>query len=361
MPYDLRILEHVVESSPTGIGVFRVNDFNDLKSIQYVYINRIILHEMRKTKEEVFGKYIHEVAPEAYEHEVGLQVIKTYRDVALFKGNINLGVVEYSNSEVAGLYDCSVHYMYDNYILLKLENVTDVEKEVKERTSDLVQKNNELEHFSYMASHDLQEPLNSLNMFVDLIQDIHSDNVNDELGEILNFVSESAKRMKKVTTTLLDYNRLGIESEIKRVDTKKIIEEVKLDLKQRIKKSNAKIYIQQDLPELKAYPTELRLLFQNLISNAIKFAKPKIVPEIHISVENKNGWTFSIRDNGIGMSLKENENIFSLFHRVDKSSDIDGSGIGLAHCKKITELHNGKIWVDSIEGKGSTFHFNINT
>lgn len=130
-----KILELLLDSLPLGVGVFRVNDFDDLKSIEYVYINPIILHEMRKTKEEVFGKYIYEVAPEAYEHEVSLQVIKTYRDVARFKGNINLGVVEYSNSEVAGLYDCSVHYMYDNYIFLKLENVTDVEKEVKERTS----------------------------------------------------------------------------------------------------------------------------------------------------------------------------------------------------------------------------------
>lgn len=130
-----KILELLLDSLPLGVGVFRVNDFDDLKSIEYVYINPIILHEMRKTKEEVFGKYIYEVAPEAYEHEVGLQVIKTYRDVARFKGNINLGVVEYSNSEVAGLYDCSVHYLQENYISIQLKNVTEAENKIKERTS----------------------------------------------------------------------------------------------------------------------------------------------------------------------------------------------------------------------------------
>lgn len=116
------------------------------------------------------------------------------------------------------------------------------------------------------------------------------------------------------------------------------------------------------LPDLKAYPLELKLLFQNLISNAIKFVNKHITPEIHLSChEISNGWQFEVKDNGIGIEEEDREIIFHMFQRLHGKTEYDGTGIGLAHCKKIVELHNGTIWVESIPGKSSTFCFTILT
>jgi light-regulated signal transduction histidine kinase (bacteriophytochrome) len=126
-----------------------------------------------------------------------------------------------------------------------------------------------------------------------------------------------------------------------------------------IKGSSARLTV-QELPTINGYETELRLLFQNLIENAIKYKKPDMAPEINISAGNHGReWLFSIKDNGIGIDEKYYEKIFIIFQRLHNRSEYHGTGIGLAHCKKIVELHGGKIWVESTLGAGSTFRFTI--
>jgi light-regulated signal transduction histidine kinase (bacteriophytochrome) len=126
-----------------------------------------------------------------------------------------------------------------------------------------------------------------------------------------------------------------------------------------IKENQAEI-IAGPLPVVNAFATELKLLFQNLISNSIKFQKPGIAPHIGISATKQSGyWHFQFRDNGIGIDKQYQQRIFIIFQRLHNRSVYEGSGIGLAHCKKIVELHGGKIWVESEVGKGSTFHFTI--
>jgi light-regulated signal transduction histidine kinase (bacteriophytochrome) len=125
-------------------------------------------------------------------------------------------------------------------------------------------------------------------------------------------------------------------------------------------KENKAVIIANRLPLVYAFPTELKLLFQNLISNSIKFQKPGIAPKIDITANKENGyWHFSFRDNGIGIEKQYQQRIFIIFQRLHNRSEYEGSGIGLAHCKKIVELHGGKIWVESEAGKGSTFHFTL--
>ena len=391
---------NLIDDLPGGIGVFQVHDFDDLNSIQYVFMNKIILNEMNKTEEEVFGKFIHEVAPEAYEHPTGLKVIETYRDVARDKKTRHLGVVEYSNEQVAGLYDCSVRHIRDNYVYVLLKNVTELEhsrqrlksmndnleqlvkdrtqelqeskeilielidtleKRVEERTQELVQKNKHLEDFAYIASHDLQEPLNTIQMFISLIEENHLDKLDADLKKYLKYISNSTKRMKNLVVDLLDFSRLGQQSQLVEVNCEELVNDVLFDLSTKIKDTRAKIELKGTMPTIRAYKTELRLVFQNLIGNALKFHKNDNIPKIVITTEQKNGWTFSIKDNGIGIPEKEFENIFSIFHRLNDLKTFKGTGIGLAHCKKVIDMHNGEIWVESTLNEGSTFHFSIPT
>jgi len=384
---------------PGGVGIFEVQDLNDLRSIRYIFMNDLILHEMRRTREQVFGKYIHEVAPEAYEHEGGLAVIETYRQVARDHKSVNLGLVEYSNEEVAGTYECSVHHIQDNYVYVMLRNVTELEQSrrelaqanqlleqrvkertaeveqskkeleeinktlenrIKERTALLEQKNKELEQFAFVASHDLQEPLRTMKSFVELLQRKYQGKLDEKADQYLSFISDSSSRMNELVKGLLEHSRIGHDYERNWVDCNQILENVKTDLSATIKETKSKLEV-EELPEIKGSSIELRLLFQNLINNAIKFRKPNTEAHIKISAEKaKNkGWVFAVKDNGIGIADENQEKIFQIFQRLHSKKEYEGTGIGLAHCQKIVKLFKGDIWVESQPNQGSTFYFNI--
>ncbi|WKV12628.1 sensor histidine kinase [Marivirga harenae] len=352
---NLEIVTKTFDDLSHGVGIFHVEDLNDIKSIRYVFMNKIILYEMRKEKEEVFGKRIIEVAPEAYEHEGGLQVIETYRKVAAEGGNVNLGLVEYSNHMVAGKYECSVHHIQDNYVYVMLRNVTELEQ----TKIELEQKNEELSELTYIASHDLKEPVRNISSLIKLLTDENQDKLDEQSITTLSFISESAARMTRLINDLLDYSCIGGGGkELVTVDCKKLVAVIQQDIETILNDTNTTIEL-GELPKVKGFETELRLLFQNLISNSIKFRKPGVPPKITISAKEKNGWTFTIQDNGIGIPNEQKEKIFSIFQRLHSNSEYEGTGIGLAHCKKIVEMHKGKIWVDSKEGEGSTFYFTI--
>ena len=241
-----------------------------------------------------------------------------------------------------------------------------LEQRVAERTyqlelsrRELESKNELLEQFVFIASHDLQEPLRTLINFTNLIQKDYGEKLDEEGGRYLGFISGSAYRMRELVTGLLEYALLGKESVLSLVDCNKLVNEVLLDLSDFINDVNPAITI-NSLPTINGYAIELRLLFQNLITNAIKFRKKEVRPEITITAENKDKeWLFSIADNGLGIKERDKEKVFIIFKRMHKQKDYPGTGIGLAHCKKIVELHRGRIWVESnIEG-GSTFRFTI--
>ncbi len=217
----------------------------------------------------------------------------------------------------------------------------------------------ELEQFSYVSNHDLQEPLRTLNQFTQLFTEKYADKLDEEGEKYIEFISKSAVRMSALVKDLLDYSLLGKESVKSIVDCNKIAEAVLSDLNDSIKGSSAKVTI-QELPYLIGYETELRLLFQNLIGNAIKYQIKGMAPEINISAESREkDWFFSIKDNGIGIDQKHFEKIFTIFQQLHNRNEYEGTGIGLAHCKKIVELHGGKIWVKSTPGAGSVFMFTI--
>jgi light-regulated signal transduction histidine kinase (bacteriophytochrome) len=251
--------------------------------------------------------------------------------------------------------ETEIRNLNENLEMLIAERTHKLEEINKELTFHI----NEVEQFTYIASHDLQEPLRTLINYTDLLHKDYGGKPDEELEKYLNFISGSAYRMKSLVTGLLEYSILGKESVMTLVDCNKIVHEVLLDLSDSIVVAKPDITL-GSLPVINGYATELRLLFQNLIANAIKFRNNDVLPEIAIACENREReWLFSISDNGIGIKEQDKEKVFIIFKRMQNQKNFPGTGIGLAHCKKIVELHKGRIWVDSIPGAGSTFRFTI--
>ncbi|GEO20331.1 hypothetical protein CQA01_08650 [Cyclobacterium qasimii] len=238
-------------------------------------------------------------------------------------------------------------------------------KEAEELKMDYVKKleykNKELEQFAYVASHDLQEPLRTVINYTDLLTKRRAEHF-DELGlKSLQFIQEATVRMSQLIKSLLDYNRIDNDNNLTLVDCNELINGIEIELSKEIKDTETTIIVEK-LPSINGYESTLRMLFQNLITNAIKFRKEGIKPLITISaIRDGIGWEFSVKDNGIGISSEHKEKIFVIFQQLHNKNKYEGSGIGLSHCRKIVDLHGGKIWVESKLNEGSIFKFTIRT
>ena len=234
-----------------------------------------------------------------------------------------------------------------------------LEKKVKDRTKALEQSNRELEEFAYVASHDLKEPLRMISSFLQLLERRYKDQLDQNANEFIGFAVEGAKRMDMMINDLLDYSRIGNqEREFEYLQSEKILETVLINLKSTIKDNNASI-THDPLPLIFANEQMMIQLFQNLLSNSIKYHGEKS-PKIHISADNvDNEYIFNINDNGIGMDQKHLGQIFTIFKRLHTREEFEGTGIGLAIAQKIVQKHRGKIWAESEPGKGTTFYFTI--
>ena len=233
------------------------------------------------------------------------------------------------------------------------------EREIQFQNDMLIKQNKELEQFNFVTSHDLQEPLTSLIGYSNMLKEDYFDKLDDEGKLFLDFISNSAIRMRNLISGLLEYNRIFKNKETEIYDFNELISEVIDDLHSSILNRRAIITF-DNLPTIKCYPVFCRQLLQNLISNAIKFSKKSTRSKINISAkETREKWIFAVKDNGIGIEEKYFEQIFIIFRRINNKDDYQGNGIGLAHCKKIVEIHNGEIWVNSTPNVGSTFYFTI--
>ena len=235
--------------------------------------------------------------------------------------------------------------------------------ESQKLVKELRLKNEELEQFTYIASHDLQEPLNTISGIVEVLKMDHTTRDDDDFKMSLGFISYSVDRLRGLIKGLLDYARIGRQLELETVDCKAMLDQVIGDLKASISESGARVIIDASVEQLlpfKVNPLDFRQLFQNLLSNAIKFRRDDVAPEIKVSVQRKEDFLqFRVTDNGIGIQKGSLENIFVIFKRGHTNKKYSGTGIGLAFCKKIVDLHGGRIWVESEPGKGSRFFFTI--
>ena len=230
---------------------------------------------------------------------------------------------------------------------------------VKEKITELEHKNEELQQFAYVASHDLQEPLRMVSSYVQLLARRYKGKLDEDADDFIDFAVDGANRMHVLINDLLTYSRIGTKgTPFKLISTDDIMKEVLKNLSVTIDENKAEITY-HSLPSIVADKNQFIQLFQNLLANAIKF-KGKDVTKITIKAEETDeGWNFSIKDNGIGMDSEFTDRIFVIFQRLHNRSEYPGTGIGLAVCKKIVERHGGRIWVESKQGVGSTFHFII--
>ena len=245
------------------------------------------------------------------------------------------------------------------YRLQRAHNTVLEEKNEKiNQQNDMLQHlNAELKQFAYIASHDMREPLRSIGAFSSLLQRRQGDKLDDSGKEYLGFIREAVDRMSALLTDLLDYSKINSQQETEWIDMKGIIQTVKSNLNHQLMTTEGEIVVERrGIPYLDAVPTQMMQLFQNLISNSLKFRKPDVKPVVQVAgYAQDGGQVITIKDNGIGIDPKYKEKVFGMFSRLNNKEKFEGTGIGLATCKKIVQQHGGKIWVESEEGKGSTF------
>lgn len=248
----------------------------------------------------------------------------------------------------------------------KTANESEVELEtskahMQQQTTELKRSNNDLEQFAYIISHDLKAPVRNISSFLNLLQAKHGANLNTEAKEFVAYSHSGAKRLERLIDDVLAYCRIGTNLPTPvPVNLNDVVSTIQFELRERINTSNGSVNINKELPVVNNVHASLMYhIFQNLISNGLKFNKSQN-PAIDITWTNSlNHYTFIVKDNGIGISKEYSTTIFQMFKRLHTEQEFDGTGIGLAICKKIVEYYHGEIWFDSSPETGTTFLFTI--
>src|SRR5580704_4313663 len=299
------------------------------------FAERLIADALRSTEDAL-----------AQQIGTGIELTARRKDGSEFPIEIMLSPLESAEGVLvtAAIRDITTRKVAEAHLLYKVE--------------ELNRSNEELGQFAYIASHDLQEPLRMVASYTQLLARRYKGRLDSDADEFITFSVDGANRMQRLIQDLLAYSRVGTKGkDLLVTSSEEALQRAILNLRGAIADSGAMV-THDPLPAVMADETQLVQLFQNLIGNAIKYQNPG-VPRIHISaIKNGGGkWTFSVRDNGLGIDPQYFERIFVMFQRLHKREEFAGTGIGLAICKKIVERHGGEISVQSQPGKGSTFSF----
>ncbi len=248
------------------------------------------------------------------------------------------------------------------YQISQIVDITETKRadeQIRHYAADLERSNRDLQHFAYVASHDLQEPLRMVRGFVELLARRYEGKLGADADEYIQYAVDGAKRMQNLIRGLLAYSRVGTQGKnLEPVDASSVLRQSLLNLRAAIDEQQAEVTC-DEMPVIPADDTQLGQLFQNLVGNAIKF-RSDTPPKIHVSVADKDHmWQFAVTDNGIGFDPHHANRIFQMFQRLHGANKYPGTGIGLALCKRIVERHGGQIWVESAPERGSTFYFTI--
>jgi signal transduction histidine kinase len=244
----------------------------------------------------------------------------------------------------------------------ELDAVTAARNELVTATAELERSNRDLEQFAYVASHDLQEPLRKVTSFVQLLQERYQDRLDDRADQYIGFAVDGASRMQQLIGDLLAFSRVGRRgAERTSADLGRLARAAVSDLDELVRSAGAEIEI-GPLPELPVESALIRTVFQNLISNAIKFRRAEVVPRVWLGAELDEAsaeWQLHCTDNGIGIEPEYAERIFVIFQRLHSRERYPGTGIGLAMCRRIIEYHGGRIWLDTAYPEGTRIVFTL--
>jgi PAS domain S-box-containing protein len=324
---------------------------------------------LEKTYEEITLAKWHAMEAEIIENQVmkrGYSDVfaKEYRrkDGTIFPIEIRVYLIKDENGEPAGMWAFVRDITERKQAEKELKEAKDnLEIKVKERTEELRKKNEELERFVYCASHDLQAPLRAIQVFSNMLIDDLREQLKSKQHERLSSMAQTAEYSSQLVGDMLTYARLGLENlEKTDVPLKSVLNYCQFELIEDINAVNAEIKISDSLPTVKGDERMLVRLITNLLSNAIKFVPPDRRPLVEIDIKRVKGAIhFSVKDNGVGIAPEFRETVFGMFERLHSRDDYAGTGVGLAIAKKIVELHGGRIGVESEQGTGSTFWFEI--
>ncbi|MDB5249529.1 MAG: sensor histidine kinase [Segetibacter sp.] len=313
-------------------------------------------------KEEVTGqKMTGIIVPVALRdaHVAGMKRFLNTREPHILNKTIEVPALHKSGAEfyISLTVSHSIQVGNDVFIAF-LRDITEQKKnqqELENKRKQLEKSYQQLEQYTWLTSHDLKEPLRKILTFSDALLK-NREKIDEKTNTLLEKIHSSASRMSRLIEAVLLYSNVASDHSLfVQTDLNKIVHEVLEDLEIMIGSRNAKVYF-IDLPVIDAIPVQMRQLFQNLISNAVKYSSADQIPEIHIECEStQNGYIISVSDNGIGFEKIYAEKVFQVFQRLLSNKMYEGTGIGLALCKKITEAHNGTIYAESEPGKGSTF------
>ncbi len=341
----------IVEINPKAVSLFGINDLDKLKKeynlFKSVSLSKGVLEEIKKNKHYTFETVF------KFNDQQIKEVRKNYGfniEQDLY-AKIFISPVKDNKDNLTGYLSMTLDITELKMIYFKLDDIN----------KKLVQTNEDLRQFANIASHDLIEPIRMISSFSEIIKDDYYDTFTDDGKSYIDIIQDGIDRLNNVVMDLLEYTRTD-RTDIERNDCNfnKVLENTLTSLKTQIDTTNAEIiYNENDLPVIRADCKQLEQLLLNLINNAIKFVKDK-PPVIKINVSNKaEEWIFSIKDNGIGIKKDYHNKIFNIFQRLHNREEFPGTGIGLAIVKKVIDKHNGRIWLDSKEGEGTTFYFSI--
>jgi len=351
---ELRRFKFICDNANDGFFLFD-------RSENLLYVNKIACEKLGYTEEEILKLRLGDIDP-TYQfrgsfqnliralskHRIApFESVHRRKDGTLFPVEVSAIAAEFEGQM----------FMYG--VVRDISERKRAELELKKKGEGLARSNSELEQFAYVASHDLKEPLRMVSSYLQLLSRKHSQSLDAEANEFVAFAVEGANRMYALIDDLLTYSRVGTREEtLGEIDLESVFALVTTNLEVLIRETGAEI-VHTPLPVVFADTLQMTQLFQNLIGNALKFKSDR---KLRITIDaqsRKDDWLFTVSDNGIGISPEYAERIFVLFQRLHTKEKYPGTGIGLAICKKIVERHGGRIWVESREGKGSTFYFTI--
>ncbi len=364
------LLNNILQNSPSGIAVSEVikDTGGRIIDAQVILINEITEMYTGISKVEALAKTIKEISPGIINSGFFRRAVEALVSGKSFR-------TQYYHEPTNKWLELGVSKVDHNKLVSIYTDITET-KETQLRFKNLVEElkrsNASLEEFTYAASHDLKEPIRKIRIFADRIKESHSNNMNDEGLKILDRLIISSLRMRQLVDDLLDYSQIAFfESEPEKINLNEKIQKVIEDLEVEIELRKAVVYV-NELPTINGYRRQLQQLFQNLISNSLKYSKTDIPPSIQIRCEivkgknvsqitnsedaKKEFYNIAITDNGIGFEQKNAEKIFRIFQRLHNSQEYEGTGIGLFIVKKVIEKHKGYITANGEPGIGAVFN-----